>query len=253
MTTGQIYEFINSFAPFETALDFDNVGLLVGDYRQEIRKIGVVLDITKQAALYAAQNGVDLIVSHHPVIFHPLKRLSSNSAAYILASNGISAICAHTNLDAASGGVNDTLAKTLGLANIRSLPDPETPGFPPLARIGDCPFEMTAAEFAKYVSKRLDTKVRAVLNSKTVKTAAVCGGAGENFIVPAFESGADALITADVRHHNLLLAKELDFCLIDAGHFETENIIVPILAERLRAFSGLETILIPQGSPSVYF
>ena len=66
-------------------------------------------------------------------------------------------------------------------------------------------------------------------------------------MVPAFESGADALITADVRHHNLLLAKELDFCLIDAGHFETENIIVPILAERLRTFSGLETVLIPQG------
>ena len=92
-----------------------------------------------------------------------------------------------------------------------------------------------------------------MLSGKEIAKVALCGGAGEDFITPALKAGADALVTADVKHHNLLLAGSLGLCLIDAGHFETENVVVPILAEKLAAFSATETVIIPQSPPAEWF
>ena len=100
----EIYRYLNEIAPFSTAMDFDNAGFLVGDGKTEVTKALVTLDITAQSVRQAREKGAQLIVSHHPVIFHPLKRLLSNSVPYLLAKEGIGAICAHTNLDMAPGG-----------------------------------------------------------------------------------------------------------------------------------------------------
>ena len=248
-----ILEFIDSFAPFNTALPFDNAGLLVGDGQREINKIGAVLDVTAQAVEYAVQNGIDLIVSHHPVIFNPLKRLQTDSVPYLLAKHDIAVISAHTNLDAARGGVNDALAKALELENIAPLAENDGGDFPPMGRIGELKQPVSDRDFAKFVAEKLSTKAKTVLSGKEITKVALCGGAGEDFIAPALKAGADALVTADVKHHNLLLAKSLGLCLIDAGHFETENVVVPILAEKLAAFSAAETVIIPQFPPAVWF
>lgn len=248
-----ILEFIDSFAPFNTALPFDNAGLLVGDGQREINKIGAVLDVTAQAVEYAVQNGIDLIVSHHPVIFNPLKRLQTDSVPYLLAKHDIAVISAHTNLDAARGGVNDALAKALELENIAPLAENDGGDFPPMGRTGTLKRPMSDRDFAKFVAEKLSTKAKAVLSGKEIAKVALCGGAGEDFIDPALKAGADALVTADVKHHNLLLARSLGLCLIDAGHFETENVVVPILAEKLAAFSAAETVIIPQFPPAVWF
>lgn len=253
MTVSEIFDILNSLAPFDTAMEFDNAGLLVGDPHKEVIKIGIVLDITDNAVEYAIQNDIDLIISHHPVIFNPIKSLLSDSIPYKLAANGICAISAHTNLDAANGGVNDALTDTLGLIDVSPLADPKSPNTPPMARIGQLSHELTSHEFANMVAEILNTTAKTVVCQNTIKTVAVCGGAGDDFIIPAVKNGADALVTADVKHHNLLLAQKIGLCLVDAGHFETENVIVPVLREKIERLSGVETVIIPQKSPVEYF
>ncbi len=120
-TAGDIYRYIDAFAPFSSAMDFDNPGLLVGGPQTPVTAAVVALDITPEVVEEAAGLGAELIISHHPVIFHPLKRLEAESAPYLLASRGIAAICAHTNYDMAPGGVNDCLAAALGLRSVRPL------------------------------------------------------------------------------------------------------------------------------------
>ena len=114
-TVGEIYRFIDEIAPFHTAMDFDNVGLLVGDEKQAVDRALVALDITPAVVEEASACGAQLIVSHHPVIFTPLRRLTAGSPPFLLAQKGISAICAHTNLDLAAGGVNTCLGEALGM------------------------------------------------------------------------------------------------------------------------------------------
>ena len=123
LTVKVIFEYINSIAPFEMQCEWDNSGLVVGSFDAEVKKIGVVLDITSDAVKYAAENGIDLIISHHPVIFRPVRTFLADDIPFMLAKSGISAICAHTSLDIAKGGVNDALAKALGFENATPLAD----------------------------------------------------------------------------------------------------------------------------------
>lgn len=117
-----IYDFLDSIAPFKTAMDFDNCGLLVGNMCENVNKVLLSLDITTEVVNEAESMGVNLIISHHPVIFNPLKKLLSDCVPYILAKKGISAMCAHTNLDMADDcGVNACLARAVGLKNTQPL------------------------------------------------------------------------------------------------------------------------------------
>lgn len=119
MTIGEVYDYIDGIAPFSTALDYDNVGLLVGSGQDPAEKILVALDVTLPVIEEAKRLGAQLIVSHHPVIFQPVRRLSGDSIPYRLAQAGIGALCAHTNLDMAEGGVNHCLGRALGLDGLR--------------------------------------------------------------------------------------------------------------------------------------
>ncbi len=120
-TVKDIYEFIDNIAPFKTAMDFDNVGLLVGDINQKINKVLLALDITNKVVEEATEIGANLIISHHPVIFNSLKKLDANDVPYMLAKYNINAICAHTNLDISKFGVNNSLAEALGLESLQPL------------------------------------------------------------------------------------------------------------------------------------
>lgn len=245
-TVKDIYDYIDGIAPFKNQCEWDNSGLVVGDLNADVKKIGVVLDITSAAVKYAAENGIDLIVSHHPVIFRAVKTFYADDPAFILASNGISAICAHTSLDIARGGVNDALAASLGFKNAYQLAEN---GEESMVRVAEIK-PTTAEELAKLVAEKLSTSVAVADGGKEIRKVAVCGGAGADFFENA---GCDAYITGEVKHHEFLKAAENGITLIAAGHFETEIPVVAMLAEKLKNNFNCEVEIIPQKSPVKYY
>lgn len=231
-TVQEVFEYINSFAPFAEAFDFDNPGLLVGDGEQNVKIALLALDITPSVVKEAAQKGAQLIISHHPVIFTPLRKLKKNSVPWLLAQYDLSAICAHTNLDMApNGGVNVALSQALGMENCRGL-CPHGSGFE--AMVGDLPKAMEPQEFAHYVKKALHCGcVRFVPGNRKVKAVGICSGAGADYLEPALKAGAHAFVTGEVKHHQFLLARELGATLLEGGHFYTETVVLPLLAKKL--------------------
>lgn len=230
MKVFEIYDFLNAIAPSENALSFDNVGILVGDPNAEVRKSVVALDCTPAVVKKAVAEKAELIITHHPVIFEPLKSVvkGNGNVVYDCLYNGISVISMHTNLDVAIGGVNDCLAKALELENIQTITDDEGFSF----RMGSLKTEMSATELAQYVKVRLGGNIRYTDGGKTIKTLSVCGGSGGSELYFAMQK-TDAFVTADVKHNVFIEAASKGYALFDAGHFHTENVIVNPLAEAL--------------------
>ena len=231
MIVYDIYDFLDEKYDFSSALHYDNVGLLVGDGREKVTGVLVCLDCTDEAISEAVKQGANLIVTHHPVIFDPLKSVTEQSLVYRLIKNGISVISAHTNLDQADGGVNDALAEAVGLSDIEKIADSE--GF--FYRIGELSEPMTSEELAKTVSEKLALPVKYVGSSTFIKRVAVCSGSGGSMLGEVINTGVDAYITADIKHNVFMEAHEAGLTLIDAGHFNSEDIIVEPLSKELGA------------------
>ena len=218
-------------APFETAESYDNVGVLVGSEAGEVSRVLVTLDITHDAVDAAVSCGAQVIVSHHPVIFEPLSALSADSVPYRLAQCGITAVCLHTNLDRAVGGVNDCLCEKLNLTNITLGPDE-------MCRIGTLPTPLSAEEFGRVVSRVLDTPVRLRAGSDVIRRVALCGGGAGDRVLPLL-SVADAALTGEVKHH-VWLAVPPQKTMADGGHYATEVVVVDRLAQWItEAFPSL--------------
>ncbi len=222
----QVLELMQSIAPPALAAPWDNVGLLV-DARRPVTAILTSLDITPAVVAEAAAAGCELIVAHHPVIFDALKAVSADDVPARLLQNGISAICMHTNLDAAPGGVNDVLAALLGLG----------PDAGPIAdgcgRLGTLERPTTAAALAALCAQRLGPGVRYVEAARPVRRLAEVSGAGGGFLAECIEKGADCLVTGEAAHHIALLAKQKGVGLVVAGHWATEHPVAPALAGAL--------------------
>lgn len=234
-----ILKFAESFAPLCKAADFDNVGLLVGDGEAEVCRVLLALDITSAVVEEAEKKGAQLIVSHHPVIFNPLKSLDAKSIPYKLAKAGIGALCLHTNLDVAKDtGVNLCLAEKLGLKELRFY-DGE---FLVTATFDTV---ITAEDFAKKAKQALNAQyVTCTLKDKPVKTVGICSGAGGSELLLAKEKGADVFLTGEAHHHNYLESLENDISLVVAGHFETENVVIKPLQKKLaEEFSDVDFII----------
>ena len=238
----EVYDYLDQLAPFSTQMEFDNAGLLVGREGTEVKRILVALDITQAVAEEAAELGCSLIVSHHPVIFHPVKSVTDRTVTgrilLTLAEAKIAAICAHTNLDAAQGGVNCCLAHTLGLKEIGQLhPDgldaqgqPYGIGRVGLAHTGG----LRASQYAAYVKERLGAaSVRYVEGGHPVERVAVGGGSCGSMLEDAIAAGCDTFVTADVKYDQYLQAKALGINLMDAGHYATEQVVCAPLGEKL--------------------
>jgi dinuclear metal center YbgI/SA1388 family protein len=351
-TIGAIYSFLDGFAPFARQMSWDNSGLLVGSPEDEVGRVVLALDATGPVVEEAAQKGAQLILSHHPVIFHPLKKVERGTPVYEAIRLGVGILCAHTNLDLAEGGVNDALAEMLSLQKLQPFENSQenyvkivvfTPeaeagkvakamgdagagalgayshcsfsgsgvgAFLPLegaspcigqvgrleqvketrvemilprgkisavaaamkaahpyevpaydlfenqavqetvslGRIGELETAVSPREFAQFVKERLQGGVRLVEGNRPVKRVAVCGGSGGDLVELAARLGADALVTGDVKHDQLLTAQSLGLTLVDGGHHATEAPVLTKLQEKLQeAFPGVEFLLAQAG------
>ena len=232
-TVRQVYEAMQAIAPLELAEHWDNPGLLV-DCGGAVHRVLAALDITPEVVEEAAAGGCELIVSHHPVIFSPLKKLTPRDVSFQLVQKGISAICMHTNLDAAEGGVNDCLACTLGLQDTKPLNEEK------IGRIGTLSCEKPLEQFLSDVVKLLSCNgLRYRDGGRPVHRVAVGGGACGEYIPQAIAQGCDTFVTADLRYNDFLDTQGLN--LIDAGHFPTEDVVCQEIVRRLReTFPELE-------------
>ncbi len=234
ITVRDIEKSLFDWAPLELAASWDNVGHLVGEPDAEAKKVLVALDITEDVVREAVACGADVIVAHHPVMncaWHPVQRVRSDDAQgrmlITMIRSGISAICMHTNLDAADGGVNDALAEKLGLNDLKMLNEEK------IGRIGTLKSQLPLVEFTRLVVESLRCNgLRYVDNGKPVHRVAVGGGACSGFIAQAIANGCDTFVTSDLKYNDFLDTKEIN--LVDAGHFPTENVVCPVLAEYLR-------------------
>ena len=229
----EILAYVQQLAPPELAESWDNPGLLV-DCGAEVTSILVALDVTDEVIAEAEYQGCQLIVTHHPVLLKPLRSLARGSLPYRLIKKNISALCAHTNLDAAEGGVNDILCRLLGVQDAQPLDK--------LARIGRVR-TTSAALLAEQCRQVLGAHVKLVDAGKPINRVAVVGGSGGDFLEAAVAAGADALVTGEAGHHTALDARHAGISLVAAGHYATELPIVPVLADKLaRKFAGVRVL-----------
>lgn len=233
-TVRDIFSFLEAEAPLELQMDFDNSGFLIGHADSQVRTVLLSLDVTDEVTEEAIQLGAELIVSHHPVIFHPVRSITDTRADSVkllrLIENRIAVISMHTNLDIAEGGVNDVLIQKLGAETEGAL-DADGCG-----RVGHLREPMTFTDFLARCKQMLQVNgLRYVSAGKPVQHLAVMGGAGAGSIAQAAALGCDTYVTADIKYHDFLNARELGLNLIDADHFCTEDPVISDLLKRLSA------------------
>ena len=224
---------MEEIAPRALALDFDNVGLLVEPDHTEIKRVLIALDCTPTTAQEAIDLGADLLLTHHPQFFHGVKSIGFSSpvtgAAALLLRHGVGHFAAHTNLDAAEGGVNDVLSRCLGLVDVEPIP-PENIG-----RVGFLPTPMKLFALVERCNCLLNSHAAYTGDpDRLVSQVAVLGGAGGGDIEYAQAAGAEAYITGEAKHSQILEARERDLPLILCGHYETEQVILKSLYDRLQ-------------------
>lgn len=237
VTVKDVIKQMEQWCPAALACSWDNSGLQVGKGSQAVTRVLVALDASMEVVREAASFGAELIVTHHPLIFGGLQNLCLDhypqAVVGALCQEGIAHFAAHTNLDIAAGGVNDTLAEILELQDITSLAaEGDMNG---LGRIGLLPQPLSFQGLETLVKEKLVVDyLKVVPLERAIHKVAVCGGSGMELLTAAKQEGADCLISAEGKHHQGFMAKQLDIALIDAGHFHTERIIVPVIARYLQ-------------------
>ncbi|MBR7132609.1 MAG: Nif3-like dinuclear metal center hexameric protein [Clostridia bacterium] len=238
MTVNEIYSFLNGIFPTDTACDFDNPGLLVGNPESEVTAALIALDCTLKTVETAKENNCNLIITHHPIIFEPLKKVTKGSIVFELVSNGIAVISMHTNMDMGENGVNDCLCNALEFTDIKPIIAED--GY--ILKCGKTPVR-TAVSFAAFIKSKLGGCVKFVDGNRKISNVLVCSGSGGDFINEAIKGGFDAFVTADIKHHHFLMAADRGISLFDAGHFNTEDVIVePLKALLSEKFPDIEFI-----------
>ncbi|BDR58620.1 Nif3-like dinuclear metal center hexameric protein [Xylocopilactobacillus apicola] len=217
-----VMEFLENLYPLSDAMTWDHVGLQIGDPKQKVQKIITTLDVTPNLVDYAIKNNFDTIVSHHPLLFHPIQVLdlsdARNQMYQKIINHQINVYSMHTNFDVGKNGMNDWLAELIGLKNIEGIcPVKTTSGTLLMGRMGDTTLEIEA--IIEIFKHELGLKMIKLLdNGKSFKKIGILGGAGAEFIEPAFKSGVDLFITGDVKYHDFLDAQIANYAVLDVGH-----------------------------------
>lgn len=219
---------------------WDNTGFQIGDDNKKVERILIALDLDSKVLEKAIDEDFQMIITHHPLIFKPMKSITNlthkEKIIYDLIKNQIVVYNAHTNLDQAEGGVNDELGKLLGLKNPHILRENHGNETNPYGygKIGDIE-SIKLLDYLDIIKKNLQLEDLIVYGNidRKVNRVAVCGGSGSEFIYDAYEKGACIYITGDVKYHDAQLGDELGLTIIDAGHYHTEKIILPIIKKYL--------------------
>jgi dinuclear metal center YbgI/SA1388 family protein len=240
MTIATVFEQLERFAPTALAQDWDNVGILIGDSSRRVKKILISLDASPNVVNYAVDQGFDLILSHHPLIFKPLKSVT-HPVILQMVENKIGLISMHTNFDSAIGGVNHALAESLEMEILESLGEGDARD---IGLICSYQKSFCLSEIASFVKEKLNASglrfwTAGWDDQQEIRRIAVCGGAGGSVLALA-EQKADLLITGDISYHSFL---DSHIPIIDAGHFATEY----------PALKTLQDFLAPTGIPSEIF
>ena len=248
-TVRDIFDFINTVAPPYMKESWDNVGLNCGRMDKEVKTVLVALDPFEGVCREAAEVGADLLVTHHALLWNPgfiTDQTQQGKNALFLIERGIPCINAHTNLDLAPGGVNDTLASILGLTDV-TVVNPagkDAAGIEyGLLRCGTVE-EQPLENFLSLVKRVLGCEgLRYADGGKPVHKVCVGGGACGSELMDAYTAGCDTFVTADVKYNQFWDARDLGMTIIDAGHFHTENPVVKVLAEKIqKAFPEIRVI-----------
>ncbi len=240
-TVEQVLEFLNTLAPLSTAESYDNVGLLTGSPTAAVTGIAACLDITQEIIDETLSKNANLVVSHHPVIFQPVKRILAGSPVYTLVRNDISAIAMHTNFDMCEAGVNDAMLELLGWESTEVLEQTNPNGLG-IGRTVNLPLGFTAKALAEHCKQSLDLECVKYCEGDThaITRVAVCSGSGGDLLGRAKALGCHALITGDVKHSVWIEAVNSGMALIDAGHYGTEKCVSHRIASLLsRAFPDI--------------
>lgn len=233
MTVKQLYDHISDRVPTSLSCEWDNDGLMLSpDSSRPVRRVLCTLDVTDEAVDYAQENGFDLILSHHPLIFRPLRAVNgedhvSRKVLRLLAA-GISVISLHTRADAVLDGVNDRLADMLGLERVTLFGEAGEM----LGRLGYLPEPMSLPDFCRMVKELLGAPtVLAADAGREVLCVALCGGEGKDYIRAACEAGADTYLSGRLGYHPMTDGPEMGINLVEAGHYYTETHITGFFAE----------------------
>lgn len=230
MRVSDVYNFIDSFAPFSSQEEWDNSGILTGDQDAEVTRAAVCLDVNTGVLDFASEIGANLIISHHPVIFSPLKSVTADTVVYVAVKRGISIISAHTNLDRAYGGVNDALCEKLHFDYKKAI---ALNGASDFVNICTPDKVFTPQELCSYLKNELSAAVSYCDAGREIGKIGLCTGAGADFIDDAIRLCCDAFITGEAKYHEFLEAKEKGISLFTVGHFESEIPVVKKLTDAL--------------------
>ena len=230
MTVQDFYHLIDRIAPFDTQAEFDNSGFLVGNASQEVCAALFALDLTESVIDEAVSLGVQLIVTHHPLMFSPLRTLTDSEyegrLIRRLVRENLSMIAAHTNLDQAFGGINDTLAACCGLNEVTGE------GF---FRSGTLPVPLSAAEYVAKLKTDLHADIRLMgPPDAIIRKVGLCSGGGSDEWQSAADTGCDAFISGEIKHHHALAMADRGIVALECGHFATEEPGIRSLASALQ-------------------
>ena len=246
MNTYELKEKLDKLLQIELQEGWDNSGLLLG-FNKDIKKILITLDVTGKVVEEGIREGVDLILSHHPLIFSPIRSLDENNGenAVILKliENKISVYSSHTDVDAMPGGINDYIGELLDLESYSLLMDGDA-----FTRVGYLKESLSLEGFIEYLVDKLSLNRKSIKyvpgkNTDAIKKIAWCSGSGTEFMMNAYLQGVDCFITGDIKYHQGRSAEELGLNLIDFTHYGSEIIYIDLIHRLLEdKLAGVELI-----------
>ncbi len=252
MKCSEIISILEEQSPEKFACDWDNVGLLVGDFEQEVKKIYIALDATEETIAEAVKEKADLLLTHHPMIFRGLKKVNSHDftgkRVIKLIENHISCYAMHTNFDVK--GMAELAAQKMSLIDcqVLDITDLGEQGPEGIGRVGDLPEKISLETCVRQVKEAFTVDMVKVFGdlSQKVKRAAICPGSGKSVISCALNAKAQVLITGDIDHHEGIDAASQGLAIIDAGHYGIEKLFIPFMVQYLEKHTeGIEI----QGQP----
>ena len=238
MTVSELYKKLSEYMPESLRLDWDNDGIMVcSDFSAEVSAVLITLDVTEEIVDYAIERGFNLIISHHPLIFRPVSEVTEKNHVsrkiIKLVSNNVAVFSFHTRADIVSGGVNDILARLIGLKNVTPF------GEGGLGRIGYLDTDTELDVFADGIKAVLHAdSIKVSDGYNTVKKVAVVGGDGKDFVNDAIAEDADTYVSGRLSYNVMEEASEMGINLIEAGHYYTEFPITSFFAELVSKFDG---------------